>query len=270
MVAMTSIAVIGGGKIGEALISGLIAAGMNPKNINVTNRNAEHGQALKEKYGVVSFTENIPAVDQVDVVFLCVKPKQIIKVVEEIADAVDNNSNTTVVSMAAGVNTAAIEEILAAGSPVIRVMPNTPMLVGKGNSAVAPGRFADQSAVEQVRKLLETVGNVTLIEESDLDAVVALSGSSPAYLFLFAEALIDAGVNLGLNREQSKELAVNAFYGAAAMLKETGEEPAQLRANVCSPAGTTIAAIREMEESGLRGMVYRAAEAAAKRNGELG
>ncbi|NOM65463.1 pyrroline-5-carboxylate reductase [Corynebacterium ulcerans] len=270
MVAMTSIAVIGGGKIGEALISGLIAAGMNPKNINVTNRNAEHGQALKEKYGVVSFTENIPAVDEVDVVFLCVKPKQIINVVEEIADAVDNNSNTTVVSMAAGVSTAAIEEILAAGSPVIRVMPNTPMLVGKGNSAVAPGRFADQSAVEQVCKLLETVGNVTLIEESDLDTVVALSGSSPAYVFLFAEALIDAGVHLGLNRDQAKELAVNAFYGAAAMLKETGEEPTQLRANVCSPAGTTIAAIRELEESGLRGMVYRAAEAAAKRNGELG
>lgn len=267
---MTSIAVIGGGKIGEALISGLIASGSNPKDIHVTNRTPERGQELKETYGVVPFTENTPAVDDVDVVFLCVKPKDIVKVTEEISSAVDNNESTIVVSMAAGIANSAIEEVLSAGSPVVRVMPNTPMLVGKGMSAVAPGRFVSEEQLEQVNELLSVIGAVRVVEESDMDAVTAMSGSSPAYLFLVAESMIDAGVNLGLTRDAAKELAVNALYGASAMLKETGEEPSQLRANVCSPAGTTIAAVRELEESGIRGAFYRAAEKCAQRSKELG
>ncbi|MHC9589033.1 pyrroline-5-carboxylate reductase [Corynebacterium diphtheriae] len=267
---MTSIAVIGGGKIGEALISGLVASVMSPKDIHVTNRNAERAQELKERYGVLTFLENIAAVDDVDMVFLCVKPQQVIPVVDEIADVVDNNTSTTIVSMAAGVTNAMIEESLAAGSPVIRVMPNTPMLVGKGMSVVAPGRYADEDTVASLTQLLEAVGSVEVIEESSMDAVVALSGSSPAYLFLMVEALIDAGVFLGLPRDKAKNLAVSSFAGAATMLEQTGEEPAVLRANVSSPGGTTIAAIREFEESGLRAAVYRAATAAATRNSSLG
>lgn len=267
---MTSIAVIGGGKIGEALISGLIASGVSPKDIHVTNRTPERGQKLKDEYGVVPFTENVPAVDDVDVVFLCVKPKDIIKVTEEISSAVDNNDSTTLVSMAAGISNSAIEEVLSAGSPVIRVMPNTPMLVGKGMSAVAAGRFASDEQLQQVVDLLGAIGAVRVVEESDMDAVTAMSGSSPAYLFLIVESMIDAGVNQGLPRDVAKDLAVNAMYGAAAMLKETGTEPSELRANVSSPAGTTIAALRELEESGVRGAFYRAVEKCAERSRELG
>lgn len=270
VLAMSSIAVIGGGKIGEALVSGLVSSGVNPKDINVTNRNAERGQYLKETYGVVPFTENPSAVDEVSVVFLCVKPKDVANVVEEISDVVDNNTATTVVSMAAGVSNAVIEEALAAGAPVVRVMPNTPMLVGKGVSAVAPGRFVGEEQLQEVVGLLESVGTVRVVAESDMDAVTALSGSSPAYVFLVAEALIDAGVSLGLTREVAKDLAVGAMYGSAAMMQETGTEPTELRANVSSPAGTTIAAIRELEESGLRGAFYRATQACADRSAELG
>ncbi|MCQ9351769.1 pyrroline-5-carboxylate reductase [Corynebacterium sp. 153RC1] len=265
-----SIAILGGGKIGEALIAGLVAGGVNPKDIHVTNRTEATGQALEERYGVVPMTDNNGAASDADVVFLCVKPKQIVGLLEEVAQTIDNNANTVVVSMAAGVTNAAMEEVLAAGSPVVRVMPNTPMLVGAGMSAVAPGRFAREEDVELVTELLEKVGEVTVIEESEMDAVVALSGSAPAYYFLFTEALIDAGVSLGLPRDVAKRFAVSSAAGAGKMLAELGEEPATLRANVSSPAGTTIAALRELEESGLRGAVYRAAEACAQRNKELG
>lgn len=266
---MTSIAIIGGGNIGEALISGLVASEMNPKNIRVAHRRAERGQELKETYGVVPYTDNLEAVDEADVVFLCVKPHQVLSVVDELADTLDNNDATVLVSMAAGVSLAALEEVLPAGSAVVRVMPNTPMLVRKGMSAIAPGRFAGDEAVKQVTKLLQAVGEVEVIEEKDMDAVIAMSGSSPAYLFLLAEAMIDAGTNLGLSRDVARKLATQAFHGAAAMLVETGEEPAQLRAKVSSPGGTTIRAIRALEDSGARSAIYRAAEAAAARNAEL-
>lgn len=267
---MSSIAVIGGGKIGEALVSGLIANGVDPKDINVTNRSSERGHYLKETYGVVPFTDNVSAVDEVSVVFVCVKPKDVVKVVGEIAEAIDNNTATTVVSMAAGISNAVIEEVLTAGAPVVRVMPNTPMLVGKGMSVVAPGRFVREEQLKEVVELLEAVGAVRVLTESDMDAVTALSGSSPAYIFLIAETMIDAGVHLGLPRDVAKDLAINSIYGAGAMMQETGEEPSQLRANVSSPAGTTIAAIRELEESGLRGAFYRATKACADRSAELG
>ena len=134
---MSSIAVIGGGKIGEALIVGLINGGINPKSIHVTNREPERNQYLRDKYAVLTFDDNILAVDGADVVFLCVKPKVVASVVEEISDRIDNNEATTVVSMAAGISIAVVEEGLAAGAPVIRVMPNTPMLVGAGMCAMA-------------------------------------------------------------------------------------------------------------------------------------
>lgn len=270
VVAMSSIAVIGGGKIGEALIAGLLDGGVNPKDIHVTNRSVERGQYLREKFSVVPFVDNGPAVDGVDVVFICVKPKMVLKIAEEIAEIIDNNDATTVVSMAAGITNAALEEVLAAGAPVIRAMPNTPMLVGKGMTAIAPGRFVDEEQLAKVTGLLQATGAVRVVEESDMDAVTAMSGSSPAYFFLMIEAMIDAGVNLGLSRDAAKDLSVNALYGAAAMLKETGEEPQQLRANVSSPGGATIAAIRAFEEAGLRAAVYDATQACARRSAELG
>ena len=268
---MTIIAVIGGGQIGEALVSGLVAADVNPQNIRVTNRREERGAELEERYGVVTMTDNAQAVDGADVVFLCVKPKMILDVLAEIVTTVDNNSvSTVVVSMAAGINLTSMEEKVSAGMPIVRVMPNTPMLVRKGMCTVTGGRFVDAEQLELVQELLTSVGDVLVVEESDLDAVTALSGSSPAYLFLVTEALIDAGVSLGLTRAAAKQLAVSAFDGAGTMLKETGREPSELRAGVSSPAGTTVAALRELEESGIRGAFFRAAQACADRSAEMG
>ncbi|MGD7003102.1 pyrroline-5-carboxylate reductase [Corynebacterium halotolerans] len=268
---MTSIAVIGGGKIGEALISGLVASGVNAGDIRVTNRREERGNELREKYGVVTLSDNSQAVDGADVVFLCVKPKGILAVLGEISDSLaENDGDTTVVSMAAGISLGAMEEAVSAGTPVIRVMPNTPMLVRQGMCAIAGGRFTTDEQVETTRQLLTAVGDVRVVAESDMDAVTAMSGSSPAYIYLVAESLIDAGVNLGLTRDAAQELAISAIHGAGAMLKESGDDPTALRVNVSSPAGTTVAALRELEESGIRGAFFRAAEACAARSAELG
>lgn len=267
---MTKIAVIGGGKIGEALISGLVASGVNPKDIHVANRRAERGKELLDTYGIVEYTDARPCVDDVDTVFLCVKPQHTLAVMAEISETIDNNSqDTTVISMAAGITLRALEEVATAGTPVARCMPNTPMLVRKGTLALSTGRFVGTDQLEDITTLLSAVGDVYVVEESQMDAVVAMSGSSPAYFFLFVEAMIDAGVNLGLPRELARDLAVSSAHGSGALMKESGAEPSALRANVSSPGGTTIRAIRELEESGLRGAIYRATAKCAERNAEL-
>ena len=268
---MTKIVVIGGGKIGEALISGLVNAGVAPQSITVTGRRAERGEELRERYGVRDTTDNRLAAEDADVVFLCVKPKMIVDVLGEISEAIEENDVSTVlVSMAAGVSLAAMEDALVAGSPVVRVMPNTPMLVGKGMNALAAGRFVTPEQLTQVEELLGAVGEVLTVAESDMDAVTALAGSSPAYFFLVAESLIDAGVSLGLTRDVAEKLVVPSAAGAGIMLSDSGVDPATLRANVSSPAGTTVAALRELEESGIRGAFFRATEACARRSADLG
>lgn len=268
---MTSIAVIGGGKIGEALISGLVASGIDVDDITVSNRRDERSRELHEKYGVTTTSDNAAAVVGADVAFVCVKPKGIIAMLDEISDALNNSGRrTTVVSMAAGISLAAMEDTVPAETPVIRVMPNTPMLVRQGMCALAAGQHVTEEQVETTSELLRAVGAVRVVAESDMDAVTALSGSAPAYFYLATEALIDAGVNQGLTRDAAEEFAISSINGAAAMLKESGDDPATLRANVSSPAGTTVAALRELEESGLRGAFFRAAEACAVRSAELG
>ena len=163
-----------------------------------------------------------------------------------------------------------MEDAVIAGTPVVRVMPNTPMLVGRGMNAIAVGRFVTPEQLADVTELLSSVGEVLPVAESDMDAVTALAGSSPAYFFLVAEALIDAGVSLGLTRPVAEKLVTTSAAGAGAMLSESGQDPATLRANVSSPAGTTVAALRELEVSGLRAAFFRATEACAKRSAELG
>ncbi|WP_084481951.1 pyrroline-5-carboxylate reductase [Corynebacterium maris] len=270
MEAMTSIAVIGGGKIGEALISGLVASGHDPASITVTNRTPSRREELIEKYGVNGTDDNNRAVAGADIVALCVKPVGVTAMLEEVSDTVDDNDSTTVVSLAAGVTLAQMEESLPAGTPVVRVMPNTPMLVGKGMSAAAPGRYVSDEQMAAVEEMLRAVGEVAVVAESDMDAVTALAGSSPAYYFLVTEALIDAGVQLGLKRDVATKLATTAAEGAGALLGHGEDDPTTLRTNVSSPGGTTVAALRELEESGLRGAFFRAAEKCAQRSAELG
>ena len=265
------IAVIGAGNIGEALISGLIAAGVEPLRITATNRSRERGAELQERYGVVTTDDNNEAAVDADVCFLCVKPPQILAVIEEISGTVAKNEvPTALVSMAAGVTIAAMEAAAsAAGTPIARVMPNTPMLVGRGVHVAAFGRFVEEGQQEVISRMLASTGTVVELDEALMDAATALSGSGPAYYFLMTEALVDAGVALGLPRETATRLAAATAAGAGEML--AGDTPReQLRHAVCSPGGTTAVAVRELEESGLRGSLYRATEGCARRARELG
>lgn len=274
---MTRIAIIGGGNIGEALASGLAADGagaaaeLNAADITVVDPHAPRLDHLHERYGVSTTEDATEAVTEADVVVIAVKPYVVPTVLEQISATLDSNdAETVVVSVAAGVTLASMENALAAGVPVVRVMPNTPMLVGKGMSAVAGGRFARPEQVETVRSLLESVGTAVVVAEKDMDAVTAVSGSGPAYLFLVAEAMTDAGVQLGLTRAVASQLANATVEGAAAMLVAGDSSASELRGNVTSPGGTTAAAVRSLEENGVRAAFYRAMEACARRSAELG
>lgn len=265
------VAILGAGSIGESLLAGLVASGFDPKHITATNRTESRRDELAERYGVNVSDDNNAAVADSDVVFLCVKPNQVLEVLDEVStDVADADTQPVLVSMAAGICLHTMEEaVSSAGAPIVRVMPNTPMLVGKGVLAAAFGRFVDDDQRAVIAELLGAAGKFVEVEEKQMDAVTAVSGSGPAYFFLLAEALVDAGVSLGLPRDLATELASATAAGAGAMLEET-PDPAGLRAGVSSPAGTTVAAIRELEESGLRGALYRAAEACATRSAEMG
>lgn len=268
----TSIAVIGAGNIGEALISGLVSSGVNPETITATNRTESRREELARRYGVITTDDNIEAVTDAEVCFLCVKPYAVADMIEELSEAIASNDTSTVlVSMAAGVTLDAMSDAVhSAGTPLARVMPNTPMQVGKGVCVVAFGRFVEEDQQELVTELLGATGKVVVVPESLMDAASAISGSGPAYFFLVAEALVDSAVSLGLPRDTATVLASATAEGAGAMLAHSGKTPVELRAGVSSPAGTTVKAIRELEESGVRGAFYRATEAAAARAAEMG
>jgi len=233
------LAIIGGGKIGEALLSGLVRRG-GPDGILVCERSPERAAQLSERYGV-------PAVDLPDaaararVLLVAVKPQDIDVLLERLADVVDDGH--LVVSVAAGVPTARIEAALPPGTPVVRVMPNTPALVDEGMSVLSAGAHAAEEDLDEAEALLAAVGQVRRVPESQQDAVTALSGSGPAYFFFLVEAMVDAGILLGLPRALAADLIVQTALGAAVMMRDSGEHPVQLREAVTSPGGTTIAAI---------------------------
>jgi pyrroline-5-carboxylate reductase len=262
----TMIAVIGAGKMGEALVSGLLKAGTSPDDLIITERYEERANELAQRYGVKSVS-NADAADQADTIVLAVKPQDMDALLAELAPVV--TPNHLIVTIAAGITTSAIERRLAAGVAVVRVMPNTPALVGEAMSAVAPGAHASAEHLDRAEALFRPVGRVVRLPESQLDAVTALSGSGPAYVFYLVEAMTDAGILLGLPRAVAHELIVQTVYGAAVMLRETGEHPVALREAVTSPAGTTISAIRELENHGVRAAFLAALEAARDRSREL-
>ncbi|MGD9618898.1 MAG: pyrroline-5-carboxylate reductase [Mycolicibacterium sp.] len=286
---MARIAIIGGGSIGEALLAGLLGAGKQVKDLVVAERDAARAKYLSERYKVLVTTAG-DAVDTATYVVVAVKPTDVGTVVAEIADAAakleSNAAEQVFVSVAAGVTTGYYENKLPAGSPVVRVMPNAPMLVGGGISALAPGRFATAEHLKEVSALFESVGWVLTVAESQLDAVTAVSGSGPAYFFLMVEALVDAGVDAGLTRAVATSLAVKTIAGSAGMLLERLDNAApdgdggmgltvdtaaaQLRATVTSPGGTTAAGLRELERGGLRAAVANAVQAAKERSEQLG
>lgn len=280
---MSRIAIIGGGNIGEALLAGLLRAGRQAKEIVVSERVPARARYLAETYSVL-ITGVADAVENADVVVVAVKPSDVEAVADEIADAVARDTADSVehvfVTVVAGVTTSYFETKFAAGTPVVRVMPNAPMVVAAGVSALAKGRFASDEQLKDVAALFESVGGVLTVPESQLDAVTALSGSGPAYFFLMVEALVDAGVAAGLSRSVATDLVVQTMAGSAAMLLERIDDaapgadpdttPARLRATVTSPAGTTAAGLAQLESGGFRAAVAAAVAAAKNRAGQLG
>ncbi len=269
------LAIIGGGKIGEALLSGLLRRGAGddgpggdgPGGIAVCERSPDRAAQLHERYGVATPSLD-EAAGQARVLLLAVKPQDIDVLLAALAPHVDAGRHL-VVSVAAGVPTARIEAALPAGTPVVRVMPNTPALVDEGMSVLSPGAHAGEQHLDEAEELLAAVGRVRRVPESQQDAVTALSGSGPAYFFYLVEAMIDAGILLGLPRTLAADLIVQTALGAAVMLRDTGEHPVTLREAVTSPAGTTINAIRELENHGVRAALLAALEAARDRGREL-
>ncbi len=264
---MTRIAVLGAGKIGEALLSGLLAAGATTADLVFTERHPDRAAELSGRLGV-SAVGVVEAAAHAEMIVVAVKPQDIAPVLAELGPAV--RPGTLVVSLCAGLPTALFEGALPAGTPVVRVMPNTPMLVGEAMSAISAGAHANDDQLAAVEKMLSAVGRVVRVPESQQDAVTALSGSGPAYFFFLVEAMIDAGILLGLPRTVVADLIVQSAFGAAAMLRESNDHPVILREAVTSPGGTTIAAIRELEKHGVRAAMIAAIEAARDRSVELG
>ncbi|SPM29051.1 pyrroline-5-carboxylate reductase [Mycobacterium terramassiliense] len=285
---MARIAIIGGGSIGEALLSGLLRAGRQVKDLVVAERMRERAEYLAETYSV-RLASVSDAVDNATFVVVAVKPADVETVMGELARAAaaaeTDSAEQVFVTVAAGITIGYFESRLPAGTPVVRAMPNAAALVGAGVTALAKGRFVTEPQLEEVSALFDSVGGVLRVPESQMDAVTALSGSGPAYFFLMVEALVDAGVAAGLSRSVATDLTAQTMAGSAAMLLERMDsdrsaEPealgaradataAQLRATVTSPGGTTAAALRELERGGLRVAVDAAVQAAKRRSEQL-
>jgi len=260
------VAVVGAGVMGEALLSGLLRSGRRVSELVVAERRPERAAELTERYGV-EVLGNVEAAAKADTVVLVVKPQDMGAVLDEIAPHL--RPGALVVSLAAGITTAFVEARLANGVPVVRVMPNTPALVDEGMAAISAGSHCDEAHLAEAEALLAAVGRVIRVPEKQQDAVTAISGSGPAYIFFVVESMIEAGVHLGLPRATANELVVQTLVGAAKMLRETGEHPVVLREDVTSPAGTTAAAVRELEHHKVRAAFLSAMEAARNRSREL-
>jgi pyrroline-5-carboxylate reductase len=260
------IAVLGAGKMGEALLSGMLRAGRQVGDLLVTVRGSERAAALRERHGV-EVVDNAEAAKRADTLILAVKPQDMAALLDELAPhvAVDR----LVVSGAAGITTSFIERRLTGGVAVVRVMTNTPVLVDEAMSVISPGAHAGEEHLRHTEEIFRPVGRTVRVPESQQDAVTALSGSGPAYFYFLVEAMIDAGILLGLPRAVAHDLIVQTAIGSAVMLRDSGDHPVMLREAVTSPAGTTINAIRELENHGVRAALLDALAAARDRSREL-
>jgi pyrroline-5-carboxylate reductase len=263
-----AVAFLGSGRMGEALVSGLIrSGGRSADEVVVTARREERARELADRYGISATTSNAEAVGRVQTLVLMVKPQDMESLLEQIADVVTREH--LVVSFAAGIRTSFVEKHLRDGVPVVRVMSNVAVLVDEAMSVVAPGSHAEDKHLAVAEELLGYVGRVLRLPEKHLDAITATSGSGPAYFFLLAEAMIEACILLGLSRDVATELIIQTMLGSAKMLRDTGKHPVELREMVTSPGGTTIAAIRHLEEAGVRAAFLNAIDAARHRSAEL-
>jgi pyrroline-5-carboxylate reductase len=264
-----TIGFIGAGNMAEAMIRGLVRGGHVPAaRITASGPRRERLDKLAASYGIAITLDNREVARSARLVVLSVKPQILDKVLREIGDQL--SPGALVVSIAAGVDTEAIESAIADGVRVVRAMPNTPALVGAGATAIAAGKYASEADLATAKALFDAVGITVVLDESHLDAVTGLSGSGPAYIFLILEALSDAGVKVGLSRRSAQLLAAQTVLGSAKMLIETDEHVGRLKDMVTSPGGTAIAGLHTLEEGGLRTTLINAVETATKRARELG
>jgi pyrroline-5-carboxylate reductase len=263
---VSTIAVIGAGTIGETLISGLLRSGWSADRLIATERRPERGEELAGRYGI-RIVENEEAVLQADVLAIAVKPQDAVTLMAGLGPLVP--SDKLLVSLCAGLPISFFAKWLPEGTAVVRVMTNTPALVDQAMTAISPGPHATAEHLALAEEMFRPLGRTIQLPESQQDAVTALSGSGPAYFFFLVEAMTDAGILLGLPRQVAHDLIVQTAIGSAIMLRDSGEHPVKLREAVTSPAGTTISAIRELENHGVRAALLAALEAARDRAREL-
>lgn len=257
---------IGGGAMAGAILAGLKNAGKDLSQVYLYDPSKTRMEELKKSFGVITVTSSSKGTADADVVVLAVKPQVLLEVLEEIKTFL--KPETVVVSIAAGIPLNSLEKALP-NQKIVRVMPNTPLMIGEGMSGICGGNLADSAAVETVTEIFAASGKTLVIPEKQMDALTGISGCGPAFAYLFIEALTDAGVLNGLSRKDALLLAAQTVQGSARMVLETGEEPAALKGQVTSPGGTTIAGVCEMEKAGVRGIMMEAVTATVKRSKEL-
>ena len=268
MFAKTKIAVIGAGKLGEALIGGMLDAGVVKKQQFIaTAAHQERLDKVREKFGIKVTLSNGEAVRKSNIVLLCVKPQAVEEVLRQIVD--DLTPAHVLISVAASVSTRFMENILTKPIPVIRVMPNTPCLIREGMAAVSAGKHATATHLEAAKKMFEALGRCIVLDEKHMDAVTALSASGPAFVYTIIESLVEGGVRVGLPRDVATLMAAQMVHGSANMVLETGEHPAKLKDVVTTPAGCTVDGLLELEEGGLRVTLIKAVDRATRRAREL-
>jgi len=248
---------IGCGNMSKAIIGGLVAGGqIQPENIWVFDHKPETNQAMHQQYGITPAESAEEVAKQADILFGAVKPNVILKVLKDVAGSL--NKDTLVVSIAAGVTLDALAMALGHDRKIVRVMPNTPALVNEGMTSVTPNALVSQQEIDEVVKIFNSFGKAEVVAEYLIHSVVGVSGSAPAYVFMFIEAMADAAVLGGMPRAQAYQFAAQAVKGSAQMVLETGKHPGELKDMVCSPGGTTIEAVKVLEEKGLRAAVMEA------------
>lgn len=269
MLSDETVAVIGAGNIGRALIGGMIESELiAPEQVIATRRTQSALDDMADEFpGLKTTTDNVEAVKKASVVLLTIKPQSRAQVITNIRDHIERD--VLVVSVLAGITTERLQLGFGQDQPVVRAMPNTPALVDEGATAISAGTYATDQHVEMARSIFEAVGQVVAVPEQHMDAVTGLSGSGPAYVYMFIEALTDAGVKQGMARKDAATLSAQTVYGAAKLAIETGKHPAILRDEVTTPGGTAIAAVSSLEEHGLRTMLINAVGTATQRSREL-
>jgi len=262
------LALIGAGKLGEGLLSGILGSQLVPVGrVEVTVAHQPRADYLREKYGIKAHTNNVQAVSGADLVLICLKPQQVKGFLREVKKVL--RKDVVIISAAASVTTSLIEREMGRPVRVVRAMPNTPCLIRQGMTALAAGRHASEADVRMAEEIFSSMGRCVVVDEKHMDAITGLSASGPAYVYMIIESLAEAGVKMGLPRDLSTELSAQTLLGASAMVLHTGEHPAKLKDIVTTPAGCTIDGLLELEEGGLRVTLIKAVVRAGERARQL-